>query len=65
MDTVNDKALRYYEATLKRNRDAWARKKQAKIDAGEYRGRGRPRKYQDPPYPPNPKPAEVVPSTIQ
>lgn len=55
------KAEKYYEAALQRNRDAWARNRQAKIDAGTYRGRGRPRKYVDPPYPPsNPEVAEVA-----
>ena len=52
MDAVNDKAKTYYEKALQRSRDAWNKKRQAKIDAGEYRGRGRPRKYLDPPTPP-------------
>lgn len=60
MDAINDKAKIYYEKALQRSRDAWAKKRQAKIDAGEYRGRGRPRKYLDPPYPPSPEPAEVA-----
>jgi len=41
---MDDPAKKYYEAALRRSRDAWNKKKQAKIDAGEYRGRGRPRK---------------------
>ena len=52
MDCI-DKARKYYEATLQRNRDAWNRKKQAKIEAGTYRGRGRPRKNTPPSPPPD------------
>lgn len=50
MDCIQ-KAQRYYEATLQRNRDAWNKKKQAKIEAGTYRSRGRPRKDTPPTHP--------------
>jgi len=59
MDAINDKAKVYYEKALQRSRDAWAKKKQAKIDAGEYRSRGRPRKNSNPPYPPSPEAVEI------
>ena len=58
------KAEKYYEAALQRNRDAWAKKKQAKVDAGTYRGRGRPRKFLDPPYPPSQEAVEVAVNPI-
>ena len=51
MDNI-EKARRYYEATLQRNRDAWNRKKDEKIANGTYRGRGRPRKNTPPTPPP-------------
>lgn len=49
---MDDPAKKYYEAALRRSREAWNKKKQAKIDAGEYRGRGRPRKNPAPTPPP-------------
>lgn len=55
---MDDAAKKYYEAALRRSREAWNRKKQAKIDAGEYRGRGRPRKN---PAPPTPSPSSENP----
>jgi hypothetical protein len=42
-------AVRNYENMKKASRDYYARKKQQKIDAGTYRGRGRPRKDDSPP----------------
>lgn len=51
MDTT--KAQKYYEAALQRSRDQWDKVKQERIANGTYRGRGRPRKYPTPPYPPN------------
>lgn len=49
--TLNDMmtAVRNYENMKKASRDYYARKKQQKIDAGTYRGRGRPRKDTTPP----------------
>lgn len=60
MDEVNEKARLYYERALQRSRDQWNKKKQERIANGTYRGRGRPRKYPDPPYPPALVPAEVA-----
>ena len=56
---MDDAAKKYYEAALRRSREAWTIKKQAKIDAGEYRGRGRPRKNPAPP-PPSENPEVAV-----
>jgi hypothetical protein len=49
--TLNDMmtAVRNYENMKKASREYYARKKQQKIDAGTYRGRGRPRKDTTPP----------------
>lgn len=37
-------AIKYYQEKLRKNNERNAKKRQAKIDAGEYRPRGRPRK---------------------
>lgn len=44
MDAVIEKAIRQYEAQKKYSADYYNKKKQEKIEAGTYKGRGRPRK---------------------
>jgi len=46
--TCIQSAIKHYQAVLRANNNRNARLRQAKIDAGTYRGRGRPRKVELP-----------------
>lgn len=48
MEKVAELALKQYESQKKRSNDYYNRKKQQKVEDGTYRGRGRPRKVNEP-----------------
>ena len=48
MDKAVELALKQYEAQKKRSNDYYNKKKQQRLEDGSYRGRGRPRKVEEP-----------------